>query len=135
VNNIDHIPLCEFDRGYPNSSIRIKVVENHYPIIVNIINSPTMNCQVMSAANIGFILGQMNKYQIRKFLMSFKHNIRISKKILLIDIKQEFVEHVENSLAKSSIINKMDYTSTNGSNMTIMLIKLSSIRQLKLPQI
>ena len=135
MNNIDHIPLCEFDRGYPNSSIKIKTRENNYPVTINIINSPTLNCQVMSAAGIGNILGQMNKYQIRKFLMSFKNNIRNSKKILLIDIQRGFVEHVENSLAKSSIINKMDYTSTNGSNMTIMLIKLNSIRQLKLPQI
>jgi len=132
MNNRDYIPLCEFDRDHPISSIRIKVIENQYASTVNIINSPTLNCQVMSAAGIGHILYQMNKYQIRNLLIKIKREIRNSKKILLIDINTRYVEHVEKSLAASSIINKMDYTSTNGSNMTIMLIKLNSIRQFKL---
>lgn len=130
MNNIDHIPLLEFH----DRTILIQTKENQYRSNIEIIISPTANCQLMSIQNIGPHLNNLNKYQIRNLLIQIRSHY-YSKKILLIDIKTMFSEHVINSLASSSVINKMDYKSTNGSEMTIILIKLSYIRQFKLPQI
>lgn len=129
MNNIDHIPLLEFN----GRTILIQTKENQYRSSMEVIHSPTGNCQLMSIQNIGPHLNNLNKYQIRNLLIQIRRQY-YAKRILLIDIKTMFSEHVINSLASSSIINKMDYKSTNGSEMTIILIRLSSIRQFKLPQ-
>ncbi len=98
----------------------------------NIFSSPTYNCQVSSAAGIGYILYHLNKYEIRDLFI----NIRKygTKRILMLDVQEKFVKHIVSTLAPSVIIGKMNYKSTNGSNMTILMIKLSSIRQLQLPK-
>lgn len=132
--NIDHIIDLEITGGYTETIVRLKTDPTRYPLTFKIFRSPTNNCQLASAFNIGDKLTKLNKYQIRNLFIKLRKN-HYSKKILLLDIHQREADHLKQSIAKSAIISDSPYTSTNGSNMELMLIRLSSIIQLKLPTI
>jgi len=97
----------------------------------DVFDGPTYNCQLSIAGGIGNVLSQLNKYHIRDLLIKIRPNFR---RILLIDIKKQYEEHITSSIPPSAIISAMPYTSTNNSEMVIILIKLKSIRQLSLPK-
>lgn len=132
ITNIDHIIDLEITGNGNESTVKFKLKPTNYPLIFRIVRSPTSNCQLASAASIGDKLIKLNKYQIRNLFIQLKRN-GYSKRILLLDIHQKEVLHIKESIAKSAIIGSLPYTSTNNSKMEILLIRLSSIRQLKLP--
>ena len=132
--NIDHIIDLEITGGFTETIVRLKVNSTHYPLTFKIFGSPTSNCQLASASSIGDKLIKLNKYQVRNLFIQLRRN-GYSKRILLLDIHQREADHLKQSIAKSAIISDSPYKSTNGSNMELMLIRLSSIRQLKLPTI
>jgi hypothetical protein len=132
--NIDHI--IDLEMTYENDAVKVRfrVNQEHYPVCFRVIRSPTSNCQMASANAIGDKLRKLNKYQIRNLFIQLRRR-RDSKRMLLLDIHKREADHLKESIAKSAIISDSPYTSTNGSNMELMLIRLSSIRQLKLPTI
>ena len=132
--NIDHIIDLEINSSGNETTVRFKLNAAHYPLSFRVIGSPTANCQLASACSIGSKLIKLNKYQIRNLFIKLRKN-NYSKRILLLDIHQREADHLKQSIAKSAIISDSPYTSTNGSSMELMLIRLSSIRQLKLPTI
>lgn len=95
--------------------------------------SPTGNCQLACATNIGPVLKSLNKYHLRDLFINIRR--RIDKRILLLDLNRQYVEHVLECLPKGAILMNTPYTSTNRHSMNIVLIRLSSIRQLQLPKI
>lgn len=131
-NNIDHIIDLQIDNSFNESLIRFKLWTNNYPLSFKIIRNPTANCQLSSASNIGDRLKKLNKYQIRNLFIKIRKS-GSSKRVLLLDIHQNECLHLKESIARSAIIGNLPYISTNGSEMEIILIKLNSIRQLKLP--
>lgn len=132
--NVDHIHGLEIIGGYTETIVRFQTDPTRYPRTFKIFRSPTSNCQLASASNIGDNLIKLNKYQIRNLFIKLRKNNH-SKRILLLDIHQREADHLKQSIAKSAIISDSPYVSTNGSNMELMLIRLNSIRQLKLPKI
>jgi len=130
--NIDHIIDLEINNSGNETIIKLKINAAHYPLSFKVVRSPTANCQLASACSIGDKLIRLNKYQIRNLFIKLRKN-PFSKRILLLDVHQKEADHLKQSIAKSAIISDSPYISTNNSNMEIMLIKLSSIRQLKLP--
>ena len=132
ITNIDHIIDLDINNSANETIIKFKINAAHYPLIFKIIRSPTANCQLASANSIGDKLTKLNKYQIRNLFIQLRRN-GYSKRILLLDIHQNEADYLKTCIVNSSIIGDLPYTSTNGSNMEILLIRLSSIRQLKLP--
>lgn len=133
--NIDHIiDLNIYSGGLEEIKVELRIQKNAYPLIFRVIKSPTANCQVSSASNIGSILLKLNKYQIRNLFIKLRRN-PWSKRILLLDIHKREADYLKTCIANSAIIGDLPYKSTNGSDMEILLIKLISIRQLKLPKI
>lgn len=130
--NIDHIIDLKINSSVNETTVRFKLNAAHYPLSFRVIRSPTANCQLASACSIGDKLIKLNKYQIRNLFIKLRKT-SFSKRILLLDIHRKEAYHLKQSIAKSAIISDSPYVSTNGSNMEIMLIRLSSIRQLKLP--
>lgn len=132
--NIDHIIDLDISSNGIETTVKLKLNKEHYPLSFKIIGSPTANCQIASAYGIGSILKKLDKYKIRNLFIKLKRD-RWNKRILLLDIHQSEAVHLKTCIAKSAIIGSLPYTSTNNSRMEILLIRLSSIRQLKLPTI
>lgn len=114
-------------------NIRLKPSNGGYYNTFAITFNPTSNCQLASANGIGSVLKTLNKYHLRDVLIKIRQ--RMSKKILLLDLNSQYVEHILSCLPESAVLMNTPYTSTNRHSMNIVLIRLSSIRQLQLPKI
>lgn len=113
-------------------NIRLKPSNGGYITAFGITYNPTSNCQLASANGIGPVLKSLNKYHLRDVLIKIRQ--RMSKKILLLDLNSQYVEHILSCLPESAVLMNTPYTSTNRHSMNIVLIRLSSIRQLQLPK-
>jgi hypothetical protein len=91
--------------------------------------SPTANCQLSCGIGIGLI-SHLSKDHLRHLLVVLRNN-NASRRILLMDIKQRHAINIIKNLSPTSIISNTPYISTNGSYMNILLVRLSSVRQLK----
>ena len=124
--------LHSFEASFLGNSLKINVQDSQrsYARIMNIYLSPTANCQLMTAS-CGYVLVEnFDKYQIRQSLINIRQN-PYSKKILLFDLRVAFADKLTLSLPPSAIISRQDYVSTNGSNMSIVLVKLRSVVQFR----
>ena len=106
-----------------------KVTERDYTKGFTIMNSPTDNCQLSCAASIGPI-SDLSRDHLRHLLIEIRKS-HASRRILLMDVRERHALGIIRNLAAGSIISNTAYKSTNGSRMNIILVKLSSIRQLK----
>lgn len=102
---------------------------NDYGCNFRIALSPTANCQLSCGVGIGPI-GNLSRDHLRHLLVTLRIN-HASRRILLMDIKQRHAVNIIKNLSPTSIISNTPYISTNGSYMNILLVKLSSVRQLK----
>ncbi len=123
----------DFAMNYDNDSIRISI-KGGYQTSFRYIQSPTANCQLASAYNFQVAMPFLNKYKIRDLFIKIKKSNFIIKRILLLDLNERYAELVVSWLAPACIIGNMPYISSNGSKMSILLIRLSNIRQLQLPK-
>jgi hypothetical protein len=114
------------------TNVRVRPSDGSYTRSFGITINPTDNCQLASANSIGPSIKSLNKYHLRDLFINLKQHI--SKRILLLDLNRQFVQHLLDCIPESAVLVKNDYTSTNGHSMTILLIRLSSIRQLQLPK-
>lgn len=113
-----------------NLSIAFARNKNVYTTAVHCCVSPTANCQMMSAQYGYNFVEHLDKYQTREALIRLK-NHPYSKRILMVDVNRKYSEKFTSALPPSAIISLTDYKSTNGSLMTIILIRLASIRQFR----
>ena len=117
-----------------NSNKTIEITTPHgFRFQFKYIHNPTGNCQVSSAQNIQNVFSLLNKYKFRDLLIKIRRE-HFSKRILMIDINRINVEKVLRWVSPKTIVNRMDYISSNGSHMTVLLLKLSVIRQMQLPR-
>lgn len=110
-----------------------------------IINGPTSNCQLSCASSFYSYLialdavyiknttgqGTINGYKkigdhIKELLSSVFKNAR-TRNILLVDIPQNYLHILEKGLDPTYIISSQKYTSTNNSQMAIVLINVSRL--------
>lgn len=113
-------------------NIRLKPSNGGYYNSFGITINPTSNCQLASANGIGPAIKSLNKYHLRDVFIKIKQ--RMDKKILLLDLNRQYIEHILSCLPESAILMNTPYTSSNRHSMNIVLIRLSSIRQLQLPK-
>lgn len=114
-------------------NIRLKPSNGGYISAFGVTHNPTDNCQLASANGIGQVLKSLNKYHLRDLFINIRR--KTDKRILLLDLNRQYVEHVLQCLPTGAILMNTPYTSTNHHSMNIVLIRLSSIRQLQLPKI
>lgn len=124
--------LDSFFMNYNNGILSMKFARNKnvYTRNVHFCISPTANCQMMSAQYGCHLVEDLDKYQTREALIRLKGSY-YSKRILMVDVKRKYSEKFTSALSPLSIISLTDYKSTNGSLMTIILIRLASIRQFR----
>jgi hypothetical protein len=124
--------LHQMDIKYDNGQMLVSVITHNggYSRKMSVIVNATSNCQLM-VANLGYnLIENLDKYQIRESLMRIRKYF-CSKKILLFDLRIAFADKLTSSLPPSAIISRQDYVSTNGSNMSIVLVKLRSVVQFR----
>jgi hypothetical protein len=104
-------------------TVRIKFEEKLYSSVVTI-EGPTSNCQLSIIGSFCNLL-TLKDEDLKKVTKSIAA-LTALRKIILIDINRPKVAQVER-VFKNAIINKMDYTSTNNSSMTIILLKTENL--------
>lgn len=112
LTNLELENACPTNSNYTNQW-RFKSQTSIY-----ITHSPTGNCQIYTIANANYILGYDNTLEIFKTIQK-----RANKAQMLIDINQSYIPRLEAIFKPEDIVFKQSYTSTNGSNMIIYLIK------------
>lgn len=108
-----------------NISIKKPDDKNYYPMVGGTFySSPTNNCQLASVASFNGTLSIVNSQEgLIHVLKCFSQCV--GKRILLLDLKTAERDKLKRLLEGTSmIIAETPYTSTNGSHMTIFLIKV-----------
>jgi hypothetical protein len=118
---------CQRTNEY--ATISYAPYSNDYNSNFRIAFSPTANCQLSCGVGIGPI-GNLSRDHLRHLLVTLRIN-HASRRILLMDIKERHAVNIIKNLSPTSIISNTPYISTNGSYMNILLVRLSSVRQLK----
>lgn len=90
----------------------------------NVDTSPTHNCQMCSIASFCTILAQ-EKDDILLFLKEVK--FKTGKKLALVDIKSNLMSYVDEKIPKGRIVMNQPYTSSNSSQMSIIIINIDGI--------
>jgi hypothetical protein len=124
--------LHQMDIKYDNGQMLVSVMTHNgsYSRKISVVVNATGNCQLM-VANLGYnLIENLDKYQIRESLIRIRRYF-CSKKILLFDLRSGIADKLIESLPPSAIISKQDYVSTNGSHMSIVLVKLRSVVQFR----
>lgn len=98
-----------------------------YPISLgNFCISPTGNCQLFSYSSFNSLLvSNLNKKEIINVLQLI--SLRSVKKIMLIDVEEQYVNIVKKLFTKNQILSETNYKSTNNSKMNIFIIKIWDI--------
>src|SRR4030042_2861098 len=98
-------------------------VEDEY-IAVNCYNSPFANCQLMTISPIANIKYVQDTIIIKNLLKKIYDTI--GKRMIAIDINKVYEEIILNQLAPYSLdVKRMDYTSSNGSEMVMCVFRLN----------
>ena len=134
IENKDPRELPYFNIIMDGGSLKVEASEL-YGSYFTYSSSPTGNCQMSSAVNFCNVMHFLDKYKIRDLFIKIRKSRYCTKKILLLDLNQKHAIKVVEWLAPACIIGNMPYLSTNGSKMNIILLKISSIRQLQMPKV
>lgn len=98
-------------------------VEGEY-IVVNCFSNPFANCQLMTISPIANIKNVKDTIIIKNLLKKIYDNI--GKRMIAIDINKVYEEIILNQLAPYSLdVKRMDYTSSNGSEMVMCVFRLN----------
>jgi len=131
--NKDPREINDFEITLSNGGLKIST-GNGYGSWFFIDQGPTGNCQLSSAVNFCNIMNFLDKYKIRDLFIKIRRSHFYTKRILLLDLNRKHAIKVIEWLAPGCVIGNMPYNSTNGSEMNIILLKLSLVRQLQLPK-
>jgi len=96
-------------------------------------SNPTGNCQLASAVKICNILPALDKHKFRDLLIKIRKEY-FRKNMLMLDLNVHHLEKIKSWLSPKTIISEVKYTSTNGSKMAILILRLSTVRQLQIPK-
>lgn len=101
------------------NEFRLTYDGNH---IGRVLTSSTGNCQLSSYKYFNTLLNYSQFIPFETFRAYI--NKLTERKILLIDINSRYLDTAIKYVGEENIINKMEYLSTNKSNMVIVLIKV-----------
>ncbi len=91
---------------------------------IDTIAGPTHNCQLSIIGAFINLLGYSDE-ELKTLVKRIAKENQL-RNIIQIDIQRYKVQKIESAF-KGCIINKMDYTSTNGNQMTIILLRTASL--------
>ena len=133
VNNDPREVLGYEAFGYENLDYKI-VIKNKsgYSYNCRYIKNPTGNCQLASIQCMSNLMPAINKYTFRDLMIKLRKEY-FAKRILMIDVNDYYKDTIKSFVSPKTIMSEMDYVSTNGSKMTVFFLKLSIIRQMKMP--
>mgnify|MGYP001810734979 CR=1 FL=1 len=98
---------------------RAKIRVNKHVTYICLHTEVFMNCQVGTISNIEQLLHQFSSSDI----LSIVKKLCVGRKnIAVIDVRQGFLEKVNNTF-KNNVINTMPYKSTSGSNRVLVMFK------------
>lgn len=133
---IDRDPreVVDYETFYQNSNDIALTVKNYlgYKYRCVYVKNPTGNCQLSSIQNIQNMLPALDKYKFRDLMIRLRKE-HFSKRLLMLDVNEHYSGLIKSYVSPKTIINEMNYISSNGSNMTVLFLKLSVIRQMKMP--
>lgn len=115
--------------GNKKVSVRNSFGYNYY---CHYVKSPTGNCQLASMAHVDGILPALDKYKFRDLMIRLRKE-GFCKRLLMMDLKHFNADKIKSYVSPKTIVSEMSYTSSNGSNMKTLILKLSVIRQMKIP--
>jgi hypothetical protein len=92
-----------------------------------IIPSPTGNCQMFGVSYMNSILAAANPKQELITLMGENRKHTSSKRLLMCDIKQALIDKFTEIFGKKAIVGELPYTSTNNSEMCIVLLDVGKV--------
>lgn len=126
------LPLSDVKYDFSTQHATIKFPNSKYGYIVKVYNTPTDNCQLYCVANFEGLLNQIkgNGYeipenekpvQLEHILYNFSQST--GKALMLIDIHESIVNSFEKLIDNSNITLKQSYTSSNGSEMYLFIIR------------
>lgn len=81
---------------------------------------PTDNCQFASIGQASVILNSSSAVDILKDIYAI-----VQKPMFMFDLKGSYISKLKELFPKSDIVMESPYISTNGSNMTLFLVKTS----------
>ena len=85
--------------------------------------SPTANCQLCSIAGFQNIFSYPN--HIESILKECYQ--KTSKKLILVDIRDDYMSYFNEMIDKSFVVSKTPYTSTNGNHMVLILLNIQNL--------
>jgi len=91
---------------------------------IETIDGPTHNCQMSIIASFVNLMSYSDQ-ELRDLVKRIAKDYAL-RNIIQVDVNRNRVQKIETTF-KDCIINKMDYTSTNGSLMTIILLRNKSL--------
>jgi hypothetical protein len=92
-----------------------------------VIPSPTGNCQMFCVTYMNALLTAANPKQELVELLGAERKHVGSKRLLMCDIKQALIDRVAEVFGKKAIVGELPYTSTNSSEMCIVLLNLEKV--------
>lgn len=107
----------------PGNSTAIQLAKGTYKFFIYINPNPTSNCQLSSIGSMNCLLPNFtgSKKDMRDIIKECYRIKSYPPLITIIDVRQNFCPKVE---ALFNVINKVPYTSTNGSLMCLYLVNL-----------
>lgn len=119
--------------AYNNNEIKINIKSDlDYKYGCVYVKNPTGNCQLASIQHIQNVMPILDKYKFRDLMIKLRKE-HFCKRLLMLDVNKQYVDRIKSYVSPKTIANQMTYISSNGSEMTIFFLKLSVIRQMKIP--
>ena len=105
---------------------------NFGPFYIGIYHGPTHNCQICSMASIEHLLNFLSHISsnvLNKLFEQLLTNL-VGKRLILIDIRQSYISHLERILTKITkykieIYTRTGFVSTNNSLRSLILLKIN----------
>jgi hypothetical protein len=104
----------------PDSTVALYRLKSNGWHIGSLMVSPTGNCQLNSYRFFEKVLD----YNIKFNDFVTKYSLLTERKIMLVDIKKHHLQSTKEWCGEGRIVAEMPYTSTNDSEMVILLIKI-----------
>jgi hypothetical protein len=122
VKNKDFIRKTDPFNNFYIFKLKIQDLQyNTFTRSIDIISSPTGNCQLVSVRNFDSLL--LNSSHLKEQLVEIGH----IKSLIFIDIKNTLKTKLYSKIDKKAIISESDYVSSNNSEMCAIIINTKKL--------
>lgn len=123
---IRNLAGIQIDRAVKCFGVKLQA-KSGYSLRFNFCSHPTMNCQVFSISAIKDVILHFTLEQFISELFLVCKEIEYQPKLLLVDVEDLYKEKLISFFKKENILFLTDYTSTNGSYMSIGLVNIKNL--------